>query len=641
LKRGDKLRDYEARLLCKDGSIRTVLIDSCVRWDGDRFVHTQCFTRDITERKRTEEALRLSGRMPAENPAPVLRVSRGKILNYANPKAEEFLARWNAKVGEPAPSLVLQLIGDGRRQDTETVIGERAYAVTVAPVLDGEFVNLYFTDITERKAAENKLRRSEELNRAIIENTPECVKMVRCDGIVLAMNAAGLSVLEATPEQIIGKSIYGVIAPDYRSRFKEMHERVCNGSSERLEFEIIGLQGTRRRMESHAAPIPDPNSGKTAHLAISRDITARIRAQEQAARLVAIVEHSDAGIFSTDLEGTIRSWNRGAERLYGYSAEEVLGKPVAMLLPNDRPNEEPEIFARVRNGEPIKNYETVRRRKDGSLIHVSLTVSPLKNEVGAIFGISKVARDITDKIHAREELERIVAERTARLRETVGELEAFSYSVAHDMRAPLRAMNSYAGILEADYTAHLPSEAMDFLRRISSSAVRLDSLITDVLNYSKVARGEMTLEKVDIDHLTRDIVESYPQLHEKGATIYLQSSLPPVFGNLGALTQAVSNLLANAVKFVKPGITPEVRIRAEKKNGSIRLWFEDNGIGIPQEGLSKIFGMFQRLHPAEEFEGTGIGLTIVRKAVERMGGTVGVESQPGTGSKFWIELKAA
>ena len=141
----------------------------------------------------------------------------------------------------------------------------------------------------------------------------------------------------------------------------------------------------------------------------------------------------------------------------------------------------------------------------------------------------------------------------------------------------------------------LTGEGQDFLRRIRASAVRLDALITDVLNYSRVARGEMLLEPVDVERLTRDIIESYPQLQQKGATIRVQSPLPRVLGNVAALTQCISNVLSNAVKFVSPGITPEVRVRAENKGGNVRLWFEDNGIGIPQEGVGKIFRMFQRL----------------------------------------------
>lgn len=358
-------------------------------------------------------------------------------------------------------------------------------------------------------------------------------------------------------------------------------------------------------------------------------------------RLAAIVEHSSDAILSIDLDGTILSWNQGAELLYGYPPGEAVGRPVSMLIPEKREDEEPEILARIGRSQTVQHYETVRRRKDGTLVDVSLTVSPLKDPAGRVVGASKVARDITERVRAREVLERTVAERTTQLRETVSELEAFSYSIAHDMRAPLRAMNGYAQYLERDFGEKLPETGKNFLRRIAQGAGRLDRLITDVLNYSKIARGEMRLEKVDVEKLTREIVDTYPNLRESGATVLVQGPIPPLLGNTAALTQCVSNLLSNAVKFVAPGTKARVLIRGEVRGEVARYVVEDNGIGIDEEGRGRIFRLFQRLNLAAEFEGTGIGLTIVRKAVERMNGKVGVDSAPGLGSVFWIELPHA
>ena len=241
------------------------------------------------------------------------------------------------------------------------------------------------------------------------------------------------------------------------------------------------------------------------------------------------------------------------------------------------------------------------------------------------------------RIHAVN-LERTVAERTEHLRATVQELEAFSYSIAHDMRAPLRAMQGFAAVLEEDFAQGLAPEAKQYLRRLAASAVRLDALIRDVLNYSKLARGEMVLARVEPQDLIKEIVESYPNL--RPTEIHLEGSIPPVLANRAALTQVVSNLLGNAVKFVVRGVQPHVKVWGESTRGEwVRIWFEDNGIGIRREVQERIFHMFQRLNSPDDYEGTGIGLTIVRKAMERMGGKVGVESEPGMGSRFWIELK--
>jgi len=206
------------------------------------------------------------------------------------------------------------------------------------------------------------------------------------------------------------------------------------------------------------------------------------------------------------------------------------------------------------------------------------------------------------------------------------------------MRAPLRAMQGFAAVLEEDFAQGLAPEAKQYLRRLAASAVRLDALIRDVLNYSKLARGEMVLARVEPQDLIKEIVESYPNL--RPTEIHLEGSIPPVLANRAALTQVVSNLLGNAVKFVVRGVQPHVKVWGESTRGEwVRIWFEDNGIGIRREVQERIFHMFQRLNSPDDYEGTGIGLTIVRKAMERMGGKVGVESEPGMGSRFWIELK--
>jgi len=368
---------------------------------------------------------------------------------------------------------------------------------------------------------------------------------------------------------------------------------------------------------------------------------ALLRADDAGRLLTAIVESSDDAIASKDLTGVITSWNKGAERLFGYTEAEMIGTSVTILIPEDRLNEEPGILQKICAGDRVDHYETVRRRKDGTLVDISLTVSPIKDAAGRVVGASKIARDITDRIRAKEKLEQTVAERTAQLRDTVAELEAFSYSIAHDMRAPLRAMTSFSRLLREDFSETLPDTAKDYIRRIAVSAERLDRLILDVLHYSRSTRGDWPLEAVDVEKLTREIIDSYSYLQESGGKIFVQSPMARVVGNRAALTQCISNLLSNAVKFVSPGMKPNVRIWAEPNHQCVRLWFEDNGIGISEEGQKRIFHLFQRLHPATEFEGSGIGLTIVRKAVERMGGRIGVESKVGAGSRFWLELKKA
>lgn len=239
--------------------------------------------------------------------------------------------------------------------------------------------------------------------------------------------------------------------------------------------------------------------------------------------------------------------------------------------------------------------------------------------------------------HTRN-LERAVAERTAKLRESVEELEAFSYSLSHDMRAPLRAITSFSEILESRFGERLGREGKDLLDRVISAAARLDRLIRDVLAYSRITLAPIERMPLDAEKLIRQIVNEHPSFQEPNAEIAIETPLLPFVGHEASLTQCIYNLLSNAIKFMPKGTKPRIRIWTEPVESYVRLWVEDNGIGIPAEAKNRMFLMFQRFHSSAAYEGTGIGLAIVRKAVERMGGKAGVESEPGKGSRFWLLL---
>jgi signal transduction histidine kinase len=257
-----------------------------------------------------------------------------------------------------------------------------------------------------------------------------------------------------------------------------------------------------------------------------------------------------------------------------------------------------------------------------------------------------LARELAERKQAEaalqelsQQLETRVAERTAKLRETVAELEHFSYSLTHDLRAPLRAMQSFAGFLEDECQDCARPQSLDYFRRIKEAAQRMDKLIQDALSYSQIIRQGVPVQPVELSKLVRGLIETYPNLQPPQAEINVELQPLSVLGNEAGLTQCFSNLLGNAVKFVAPGGKPQIRVWAEPRDGMIRIWIEDRGIGLPRAGRHHLFGMFHRLNTT--YEGTGIGLAIVRKVVERMGGRVGVESEPGQGSQFWVELRPA
>jgi PAS domain S-box-containing protein len=240
---------------------------------------------------------------------------------------------------------------------------------------------------------------------------------------------------------------------------------------------------------------------------------------------------------------------------------------------------------------------------------------------------------------AAHELEQCARERKAQLQWTVSELESFSYTLSHNMRSPIRAIQGYAELVAEAVTDSASDETKAYLGRIMSSARRLDALIQDVLRYSSLGQATVEIGPVDLNDLVRSIAEEPPDLGAPRAKIEIAGRLLPVMGHEGFLTQCVSNLLSNAIKFVAPGVKPRVRIWTETQGAFVQLWVSDNGVGIAQQDQARIFKVFERCQHPREIDGTGIGLAIVRRAAERMSGSAGVESQPGQGSKFWIKLR--
>lgn len=243
--------------------------------------------------------------------------------------------------------------------------------------------------------------------------------------------------------------------------------------------------------------------------------------------------------------------------------------------------------------------------------------------------------------HHAGELEQRVTERTAALQSSNEALEAFAYSVSHDLRAPLRAVQGMAEALREDYADKLDETGRDYLARVAGAAARMDNLIQDLLAYGRLSRADLKPEAVNLESVVSEALEQMQgEMARSGAQVTVVEALPVVTGHRATLLQAVANLLSNAIKFAKPDVPPRIRVWSERRNGRVRLWVEDNGIGIDPEYHERIFRVFERLHGVETYPGTGIGLAIVRKGMERLGGQSGVESKPGEGSRFWIELPA-
>lgn len=353
------------------------------------------------------------------------------------------------------------------------------------------------------------------------------------------------------------------------------------------------------------------------------------------ARLAAIVSSSDDAIISKTLDGVIQTWNKSAERIFGWTAEEAIGKPLLLIIPPDRHFEEVEILAQLRRGERIDHFETVRMRKDGSYVDVSVTVSPIRNAMGQLVGASKIARDISEQKHIQErlneELERLVKERTVDLEKANREMEGFTYSVSHDLRGPLRSIVSSCMILREDFGPSLPAEVLEELDKQSKAAKKMADLIDDLLKLSRLGRQE--LRKTDLDLTTMATEIAAELLNGKcSADFKIQPGLR-AHGDSPTIRLALNNLLENACKFSPNGGTIEFK----SENGAFLV--RDQGIGFDQQYEEKLFLPFERLVRECEYPGTGIGLANVKRVMERHGGKVWAKSEGADkGATFYFQL---
>jgi PAS domain S-box-containing protein len=412
------------------------------------------------------------------------------------------------------------------------------------------------------------------------------------------------------------------------------------------------MDGTRLKVELSTLPMVFED--KPAMQVIAHDITARVAANEALRQSEesksAILETALDAIISIDHEGLVQEWNPAAQRIFGYSRSEALGRSMdELIIPRALRETYQDGLANYLItgagsllGRPI---ELTLRRLDGTEFRAELAISRVPSEEPR--RCTALVRDITKQREAEAEirrlnacLERRVQERTAQLQATNQELEAFSYSVSHDLRAPLRAMQGFTTILVNDYAANLDVRGEDYARRVREAADRMDKLIQSLLDYGRLGHQEFPLHRVNLEAHVDTAVSDLVQKGKVNADIQLARPIPDVIANGFLIDQVLKQLLTNAVTFTG-NEKPRVEIRGESHDSMVRLSVQDNGIGIAPEYQEKVFRLFERLQPNEIVPGTGIGLALVFKAVQRMKGSVGVHSKPGKGSRFWVDLPAA
>jgi len=495
------------------------------------------------------------------------------------------------------------------------------------------------------KAAENAEREQRRWFEATLASIGDGVITTDLQGRILHANQVAQSLLGWTEEEIAGRSldeVFRIVDELTREQVespvtKVMREGTVVGLGEHSM--LIARDGSEIPIDDSGAPIRGADGRITGTVLVFRDVTARRRAEETVRFLASIVESSQDAIISHDLNGRFTSWNQGAERIFGYTAAEMIGQP-ASVIASPGSDEMPEVLQRIQAGERTEQYQAVRRTKSGQLIDVSITISPIRDELGRIVGASKIARDISAKVHAAEALAQANAalqksnESLARSNE---DLERFAFVASHDLQEPLRMMTVYSQLLVRAFPGQHNGDVTQYVDYLVGGARRMRELLADLLAYAEIgARGELPLSPTDLnlvlDKVTANLKAS---IDESGAAI-AAARLPVVNAHEGHFVALFQNLIGNAIKY-RSGAKPQVRISVEQTDGQLRFTVADNGIGIEPEYLEKIFVPFKRLHGGD-IPGSGIGLAICQRVIERYGGRIWAESEAGRGATFIFTL---
>lgn len=685
---------YEAKVRRKDGT--RFLVELRARnfeYEG-RTVRVAS-VHDITARKRAEEELRRSEeRMrllmdEAKDYAILMLDIEGRVVGWNGGarhlkgyESGEILGRHYSRFYPPEeaqrnkPTLDLnKAAAEGRFQDEGWRVrkdGSRFWASVVITALHdktGKLVGFskLVRDITEQKLAREQLAASERFIRSALNALGSHIAILDSGGTILEVNRAWRDFAQTNH---LGMDLYGV-----GGNYLFVCDRAHGWEAGYARAAAAGIRAVARGERDYfymEYPCHSPREDQWFILRVSRfdgdnyvrlvvshqNVTEMKQAQEASRkseeRLHELADAMPQIVWTMEPSGKMEYVNKKWFEYSGLSVETALTSEAWKMVahPNDEERAKAAMRAALESGRSLQIETRIKDKNDGYRWHLTRAV-PMQDETGRIVRWFGTSTDIEDQKHTQEDLlkakeqlghyaqnlESRVAERTMKLEETIRSLEGVLYHVAHDLRAPLRTMSAFTEMLVEAAGGHLDETGKDSATRIIAAAKRMDQLILDLLAYGRLSHLRMSFSRVPLTRVVESVLyEIAGEIQARGAEVEVVKPLPAVWADAAVVRKVLPPLVRNALTFTAPNVTPRIRIRGEKRAGSVRLWVEDNGIGIDREHWGRIFRVFERLHRTDEYPGTGIGLAIVFKGMERLGGSTGVESKHGEGSRFWLEF---
>jgi PAS domain S-box-containing protein len=643
---GNAIEQYETVRLRKDGSKFPVSLTVSPIYDAaGTVVGLTGITRDITERKKAAQQINMLATIVESSDDGIWSTTLEGRINSWNASAERTFGYLAEEIigqsvsllfpPEKLPEIALiasKIKSGGKLSGYETIRMSKdgraiPVALTISPLRDADGViegsSVIARDITEQKRTADYQRRL----ATIVESTLDAIVTLTLDGIITSWNHGAERMFGYSAEEMIGRTRDFLVPPGVKDLFGEALKKIRSGEEVApYETERISKDGQTVTTYTSISPIRDDTGATIGVIGIARDISELKKSSQYQQRLATIVESSDDAIWSTDQEGIFRSWNSAAERTFGYLAEEIIGQSVSLLVSPEGANELLSITLKIQAGETLSGFGTSRMSKEGRAIPVSLTISPIRDDQGAITGRSVVARDITEQ-----------NEKARQLAEANSLRNEFVAMVAHDIRGPAASISGFAHLLLDQWDTTADEKKIDHLKVIARNTEHLATFIEDVLQVARIEAGEFTfnIREFNIHGL---VERALPEIAGPAAiqkfSLIAPDEIPLVFGDEDRQWQVLINLLSNAVKFSPDG--EPITVTLSVHEDSVEVAVTDGGIGIAKEEQAKLFQKFTRVAQpgGKKIPGNGLGLYICKILVETQGGKIWCKSAPGQGSTF-------